>query len=180
MLFFEPQEGDQVLKHVSQALQTICRNAESNIMNSSVDTSDPTILHGLAREVFEETGLKLMRFIRGVGEGIEFTTGPRGRWMKLTFEIEIQGGADGAFFLLARQDVILDRILCWCELLTAQQRRLKLPWILSSESISGVFVRFQFLVLSMDTPLIASGDLQAPTQSNTDSGTNSGIKRTNG
>ncbi|KAG6988968.1 hypothetical protein G7Y79_00066g094860 [Physcia stellaris] len=63
------------------------------VPGGSVDTSDPTILHGLAREVFEETGLKLTKFVRTVGQGIEFNTGPEKRWIKLSFEIEIQGGA---------------------------------------------------------------------------------------
>ena len=90
-----------------------CSNTKSNTINSSVDTNDPTILHGLAREVFEETGLKLTRFVRGVGEGIKFTTGQRTLWMKSTFEIEVQGGADGTFFLLARQDAIIDDFPCW-------------------------------------------------------------------
>lgn len=63
----------------------------------SVDATDPTILHGLAREVFEETGLRFTTFVCQVGKGIEFMTGPRRRWMKLSFEIEVQGGADGKF-----------------------------------------------------------------------------------
>lgn len=67
------------------------------VPGGSVDTSDPTILHGLAREVFEETGLKLTRFVRTVGQGIEFNTGPQKRWIKLNFEIEVQGGASGTF-----------------------------------------------------------------------------------
>ena len=67
------------------------------VPGGSVDTSDPTILHGLAREVFEETGLKLTKFVRTVGQGIEFNTGPEKRWIKLSFEIEIQGGASSTF-----------------------------------------------------------------------------------
>lgn len=61
-----------------------------------VDESDPTILHGLAREVFEETGLRLTRFVRLIGDGIEWTTTAEkdGRstdckWFKLSFEIEV-------------------------------------------------------------------------------------------
>ena len=55
----------------------------------------PQILHGLARELFEETGLKLTKILRAVGEGIEFKTGDRRLWMKLSFEIEVLGGVDG-------------------------------------------------------------------------------------
>ena len=72
------------------------------IPGGSVDRSDPTILHGLAREVFEETGLKLTKFVRGVGNGIEFATGPRKRWMKLSFDIEVEGGIDGMSPLIDR------------------------------------------------------------------------------
>lgn len=56
--------------------------------------SDPTILHSVARETFEETGLRLTRFVRGVGAGVEFVTpGKEGEgertWVKLSFEIEV-------------------------------------------------------------------------------------------
>ena len=60
--------------------------------------SDPTILHSLARETFEETGLRLTRFVRQVGSGIDFVTGygvREKKWCKLSFEIEvaeIEGG----------------------------------------------------------------------------------------
>ena len=79
------------------------------VPGGSVDTSDPTILHGLAREVIEETGLKLTKFVRTVGQGIEFNTGPRKRWIKLNFEIEIQGGANGTFTIALSG---LPRALC--------------------------------------------------------------------
>ncbi|KAK4692266.1 hypothetical protein P7C71_g4903, partial [Lecanoromycetidae sp. Uapishka_2] len=54
------------------------------------ETSDPTILHSLAREVFEETGLMLTRFVRQIGEGQEFQLGRRGWCLKLNFEIEVE------------------------------------------------------------------------------------------
>ncbi|CAD6567318.1 MAG: hypothetical protein ASARMPREDX12_000209 [Alectoria sarmentosa] len=56
------------------------------------EVSDPTILHSLARETFEETGLRLTRFRRQVGSGEEFVTGygaREKRWCKLSFEIEV-------------------------------------------------------------------------------------------
>ena len=69
------------------------------IPGGSVDKDDPTILHGLAREVFEETGLRLTRFVRLVGEIVEWMTteGDDGivkepkkiSWVKLSFEIEV-------------------------------------------------------------------------------------------
>jgi len=60
------------------------------IPGGSAEEDDPTILHSVAREVFEETGLRLTRFVRAVGDGIQFTTGRQKTWMKLTFEIEVQ------------------------------------------------------------------------------------------
>ncbi|KAI4268028.1 MAG: hypothetical protein LQ337_008074 [Flavoplaca oasis] len=69
------------------------------IPGGSVDKDDPTILHGLAREVFEETGLRLTRFVRLVGETIKWTTtegdgtvdtSKEIQWMKLSFEIEVE------------------------------------------------------------------------------------------
>lgn len=54
--------------------------------------SDPTILHSLARETFEETGLRLTRFVRQIGSGVDFVTGygvREKRWCKLSFEIEV-------------------------------------------------------------------------------------------
>ena len=62
------------------------------VPGGSSDVTDPTILHSLAREVFEETGLILTRFIRQVGNMVEFQTGKgerRRNWAKLNFEIEV-------------------------------------------------------------------------------------------
>ena len=58
------------------------------VPGGSSDLKDPTILHTAARETFEETGLRLMRFVREVGKGVEFVTG-KTRWVKLSFEIEV-------------------------------------------------------------------------------------------
>lgn len=62
------------------------------VPGGSCEVSDPTILHSLARETFEETGLRLTRFVRQVGSGVEFVTGygvRKKRWCKLSFEIEV-------------------------------------------------------------------------------------------
>jgi 8-oxo-dGTP pyrophosphatase MutT (NUDIX family) len=53
---------------------------------------DPTVLHSVAREVFEETGLRLTRFVRQLGDGVQFMTGPKSHpklWIKLSFEIRV-------------------------------------------------------------------------------------------
>ena len=62
------------------------------VPGGSSEYEDPTILHSVAREVFEETGLRLTRFVRQIGKGLEFSTGPaqsRKLWLKLDFEIEV-------------------------------------------------------------------------------------------
>ncbi|KAI9871858.1 MAG: hypothetical protein M1830_002372 [Pleopsidium flavum] len=62
------------------------------VPGGSSELSDPTILHSLARETFEETGLRLTRFVRQIGPGVEFSTGTKQRekkWLKLSFEIEV-------------------------------------------------------------------------------------------
>lgn len=52
--------------------------------------SDPTILHSLARETFEETGLRLTRFVRQIGSGMDIGYGmEEKKWCKLSFEIEV-------------------------------------------------------------------------------------------
>ena len=53
------------------------------------DDADPTILHSVARETFEETGLRLTRFVREIGKGVEFESRKK-RWVKLNFEVEVQ------------------------------------------------------------------------------------------
>ena len=62
------------------------------IPGGSSDADDPTILHSLAREIFEETGLKMTHVIGQMGNVVEFRTGwgPRQKiWAKLCFEIEV-------------------------------------------------------------------------------------------
>lgn len=62
------------------------------VPGGSCEGSDPTILHSLARETFEETGLRLTRFNRQIGSGFDFVTGygaRKKRWRKLSFEIEV-------------------------------------------------------------------------------------------
>lgn len=59
------------------------------IPGGSSEFDDPTVLHSVAREVFEETGLRLTRFVTKIGAGIEFKTNPKKTWLKLTFEIEV-------------------------------------------------------------------------------------------
>ena len=62
------------------------------IPGGSSEPSDPTILHSVGREVFEETGLTVCKFKGLVGEGVEFSTGVVDnvkKWLKLAFEVEV-------------------------------------------------------------------------------------------
>ncbi|KAL9104566.1 MAG: hypothetical protein Q9163_000488 [Psora crenata] len=59
------------------------------VPGGSSEVQDPTILHSAARETFEETGLKLTRFVREIGKGVEFGSRKK-RWVKLSFEVEVQ------------------------------------------------------------------------------------------
>lgn len=59
------------------------------VPGGSAEFNDPSILHSVARETFEETGLRLTRFVRQVGDGITFTTRGDRNWIKLLFEIEV-------------------------------------------------------------------------------------------
>ena len=49
---------------------------------------DATIIRSLARETFEETGLRLTKVVREVGNAQEWGN-KKGRWRKLNFEIEV-------------------------------------------------------------------------------------------
>lgn len=59
------------------------------VPGGSAEYSDPSILHSVARETFEETGLRLTRFVRQIGDGITFTARGNKSWIKLLFEIEV-------------------------------------------------------------------------------------------
>ena len=63
------------------------------VPGGSSDLDDRTILHSVARELWEETGLRLTRFNRQIGEGIAFETGQepnKKQWLKLSFEVEVE------------------------------------------------------------------------------------------
>ncbi len=59
------------------------------------DAGDITILHSVAREIHEETGLNVSRIVREIGSSTRFETGnPRGKrplkqWLRLSFEVEV-------------------------------------------------------------------------------------------
>ena len=60
------------------------------VPGGSAEFTDPTILHSVAREVFEETGLHLTRVVRTIGDGVRFESAKGiDRWLKLSFEIEV-------------------------------------------------------------------------------------------
>ncbi|KAH7369606.1 NUDIX hydrolase domain-like protein [Rhexocercosporidium sp. MPI-PUGE-AT-0058] len=66
------------------------------IPGGGVDTDDATILHGVAREVFEETGLNVTHIKRlvGSGEGFAFMSSRGLRIVKFAFEVEVVSGEE--------------------------------------------------------------------------------------
>lgn len=80
------------------------------IPGGSCEDSDETILHGIARELQEETGLKVVRFVRQVTQFDWEDRLPhhqsQERWVKLIFDVEVDGkdGKAGSESL----DVVLD------------------------------------------------------------------------
>lgn len=66
------------------------------VPGGGVDASDATILHGVAREVFEETGLAVIRVKRLIpaegGHGRTFVTSRGLRIVKLEFEVMVREG----------------------------------------------------------------------------------------
>ncbi|KAG4428729.1 hypothetical protein IFR05_015791 [Cadophora sp. M221] len=65
------------------------------IPGGGVDHTDPTILHGVAREVLEETGLVVRHISRMVGpEGLAFVTRRGLRVVKFAFEVEVEEGGE--------------------------------------------------------------------------------------
>ncbi|KAF1987472.1 hypothetical protein K402DRAFT_420283 [Aulographum hederae CBS 113979] len=59
------------------------------IPGGSCESMDETILHGAARELYEEAGLTVSRICDQVTEGHTFWTGTS-QWLKLTFLAEVQ------------------------------------------------------------------------------------------
>lgn len=64
------------------------------VPGGACDEEDETVLHGLARELWEESGLMLRNVVRAVSEDIFFTRS--GRLVeKVTFEAEVEGSGEG-------------------------------------------------------------------------------------
>ncbi|KAK6579989.1 hypothetical protein PZA11_007697 [Diplocarpon coronariae] len=71
------------------------------VPGGGVDTSDATILHAVAREVWEESGLTVTHIKRSVpsagegpGPGRTFVTSRALRVVKFEFEVEVEGGGE--------------------------------------------------------------------------------------
>ena len=65
------------------------------IPGGAVDEEDESILHGLAREIWEESGLLVTRVVRVVGAGQTFTSSKGKRVIKYSFEVEVERPAGG-------------------------------------------------------------------------------------
>lgn len=61
------------------------------IPGGACDAEDETLLHGLARELWEEAGLRLKNVLRQVGEDDHFFTRSGRVICKITFETEVEG-----------------------------------------------------------------------------------------
>ncbi|KAH8899084.1 hypothetical protein GQ53DRAFT_742185 [Thozetella sp. PMI_491] len=61
------------------------------VPGGAVNLEDESILHGLAREVWEETQLLVTRVVRRVGVGQTFKSRKGQQVLKLSFEVEVKG-----------------------------------------------------------------------------------------
>ncbi|ORY03665.1 NUDIX hydrolase domain-like protein [Clohesyomyces aquaticus] len=92
------------------------------IPGGKVDDTDETILHAVARELKEETGLDAIRFVRKVGE-FEWDenskrTGIQSKWKKIIFEVEVKDSEitldpeeHQAFLFAAEEDIVKDKVV---------------------------------------------------------------------
>ena len=78
------------------------------IPGGGVETEDPTLLHSIAREVFEETGLHLSSIVHEVRPRIEFQSGTGIACTKLNFEIEVMELKEDELKALKDVEVRLD------------------------------------------------------------------------
>ena len=106
----------------------------------------------MAREVFEETGLRVCRFVREVGAGaaadggmrkMDFTTGKTGEesvWAKRIFEVEVvemqHGVKEGQGELEVELDPAEHTEFCWA----AREEVERLKGEMVSEAVYGVVV----------------------------------------
>lgn len=66
------------------------------IPGGACDPEDETMLHGLARELWEEAGLRLKEVVRQVGDEHVFLTRKGLPVAKVTFEVEVETGGEQA------------------------------------------------------------------------------------
>ncbi|KAL8828579.1 MAG: hypothetical protein Q9170_006539 [Blastenia crenularia] len=86
-----PAPGSRLLI-VQRAATELAFPSLWEVPGGSAHEDDPTIIHALAREVFEETSLRLTRVVRQVGGVVEWSEvkgGEEEKWLKLGFEIEV-------------------------------------------------------------------------------------------
>ncbi|KAL2189129.1 hypothetical protein L209DRAFT_752342 [Thermothelomyces heterothallicus CBS 203.75] len=66
------------------------------VPGGACDEADETLLHGLARELWEETGLRLKRVVRQVGAEQVFLTSRGLVVAKVTFEVDVEASETAA------------------------------------------------------------------------------------
>ena len=107
-IFRQLPEGERAMLLVQRAATEPAFPNLWEVPGGSAEDFDPTILHSVAREVFEETGLHLTRVIREVGKGVSFMT--KYKCLKLSFEIEvaeIEAGLDRVGALKSQNTVAM-------------------------------------------------------------------------
>ena len=87
-----PSEGTKILLLQRAAHDSMPLRWE--IPGGAVDEEDESILHGLAREIWEESGLLVTRVVRVVGAGQTFTSSKGKRVIKYSFEVEVERPAE--------------------------------------------------------------------------------------
>jgi 8-oxo-dGTP pyrophosphatase MutT (NUDIX family) len=92
-LVFAPGPGDNRLGDRLLLVQRAAHDSMPNcweIPGGAVDDDDPSVLHGVARELWEESGLLVRHVVRQVGSGYGFFTRNNRKIFKLNFEVEVE------------------------------------------------------------------------------------------
>ena len=86
----EAGSGDLRLLLVQRAASDGIMAGLWEVPGGGCEASDPTTLHSLVREIFEETGLHANRILRKVGADDYFQSRSGRRIVKLNFEVEVE------------------------------------------------------------------------------------------
>ncbi|KAB2579016.1 hypothetical protein BFW01_g1114 [Lasiodiplodia theobromae] len=85
------------------------------VPGGSVDAEDETVLHAVARELEEETGLHVTSINHEVGVGVQFQSGSGRNWLKLAFEVGVAEHERTAEAIPIRLDPVEHQNYLWVE-----------------------------------------------------------------